>query len=182
MQLYHLLSHKLVSFSLKYPAILDKRSLLKNNSSSSKASLLNAGREGIFHGFSKVKWKKKSSKNRGRNLNFLRGLGSILQEQAGPAPQVPEVLLASVLFWLPLGWGRSCGGDLEGAGVPRWGLLLFIRGSLKLLRNWVRISMRCRSSVVAPSVRKMCLKREKEKSKNKNKQLYVGSEWLSLAF
>lgn len=48
-----------MSFSLKYPAILDKRSLLKNNSSSSKASLLNSGREGNFHGFSKVKWKKK---------------------------------------------------------------------------------------------------------------------------
>lgn len=49
LQLYHLLLHKLVSFSLKYPAILDKCSLLKNNSSSLKASFLSS--EDIFRGF-----------------------------------------------------------------------------------------------------------------------------------
>jgi len=50
LQLYNLLLHKLVSFSLKYPAILDKCSLLKNNSSSLKALLLSS-EKGFFHDF-----------------------------------------------------------------------------------------------------------------------------------
>lgn len=167
LQLYHLLLHKLVSFSLKYPAILDKHSLLKNNSCSSKALLLNSGREGIFCGFSKAKWrkKKKKAKIKAETWTSLEGWEASCRSKQGKSHRLPEVLLASVLFWLPPGWGRSSGGDLEGAGVPWWGLLLFIGGSLKLLRNWVRISMRCCRSVVAPSVCKTCLKREKEKGK-----------------
>lgn len=131
MQLYHLLSHKLVSFSLKYPAILDKRSLLKNNSSSSKASLLNSGREGNFHGFSKVKWKKKIKQKSRQKPELPQRAGKHLAgaSRASPtgargAPCLCALLAAPGVgkeLWRGPGgcWGASVGAAPVHQGQPQ---------------------------------------------------------------
>lgn len=172
-----------MSFSLKYPAILDKRSLLKNNSSSSKASLLNSGREGNFHGFSKVKWKKKNqAKIEAETWTSSEGWEASCRSKQGQPHRCPRCSLPPCSSGCPwggegvvegtwrvlgcLGRGCSCSSGAASSCCEtgwefRWGAAV---------ASWLHLSAKC------------ALKEKRKKVKTKTNNCMWGQNGCHLPF